>query len=171
LAQDAFQKGDDPLTFVKPFGGHVVDGLVPTLGFTQVEVEREQRLSTSTFLSGVLLAFIKQEVAKGGDQKRSKAASFFLGDRYGVALEEVGEEALHGVLRLVDVAEPAAGVSVEGYPIAATKLLQRIPRMGDVALAGGQDEAPLRAGKIRRAGVFGAMLGVGGRHGPSGVRG
>ncbi len=88
VIEDPFQEGGDPLAIVEPFSGHAVDWFVPYRDSPRLK-SSEARAFRAPLPGRVFGVFVGQEVAKCGEQERSEAAAFGLGDRHGVLFQEV----------------------------------------------------------------------------------
>ena len=147
---DPAQQGQGPGPVEDPLRGQLVGGLagVPALGVEGVDGERGP---ASAPLRRVLaVAVVGQLAGADGAEERAEAAPRRVGHGDQVALEDVGEEVLGQVLRLLRRVSAVPDVGVDGIPVRLAEARQRLPGLRCVA-AGGRDHAtPMRRGKPAR---------------------
>ena len=159
------QQRQHPAPLVELFGRQFVRRLDLIPRFARVEIQRQLGLSPATFLRARPFPLVGEEVLESREQERAKTPpiAIGLGDR--PFFEQVGEEGLRQVLRLVDVVDTSTDVRIQRIPIVLAKLRERGSAILPVGIAGGEHDAPLRGGEVPfspcwfcGAAIFGAMF-------------
>jgi len=120
-------------------------------------------VAATAFLGGGVAPFLVHEVFEGDDEEGAEAAFAGVGGVEPVMFEEAGEEFLGEVLGVVGGTAAAAGVGVEGVPVAAADGLEGGGGAGGLALGGGEDHRPAGGWK-QPGGITGGGLTAHGGH-------
>ena len=101
---------------------------------------------------------VGQVAGADGAEERAEAAPGRVGPGDQVALEDVGEEVLGQVPRLLGRVAAVPDVGVDGIPVRLAEARQRLPGLRRVAAGGRDHAAPLRRGEPARDVAFGLKL-------------
>ena len=90
-----------------------------------------------------MVATMGQEVAAGGPEKGAEPPSRRVGFRQITTLDQVGEEPLYEVARLVSIETLSTGIRIEGIPVIPAKMFQSLSASPIGRVASPKDPAPV----------------------------
>jgi hypothetical protein len=149
-AHDAVQEAARPGGLEEILGPRVVRGLDGVALLAALELERQERPPAAALQGARGLRALGEEVLEGRQQERAEAPAPGVEAPDIAALEQVGEEALGRVARVLRAEAAPARVGVERVPRGRAQLLEREARRRRIVAGEARDAAPARRGEAAR---------------------